>query len=239
MTYLDGRLYVADYRGGAVIALDTSDGTTSRVVPFARDSRLAFAHPGDVKARDGLLWVLNNGAGEDALWAMHPSGEVVRRVALEDKTAIAVGLAFTRDGDLVVSDMYGGRVLRYGPDGGRPLSDPPRALSNPMGVATGASGNLYVAVGGKLLELDPAGAVVATRDPGCPAVYPDVDGEFLDLTCGERVVTLDLRSGRLRNAPAAGHLPSLAAARGLARAPDGTLFLLDRGSVLMLRVKRP
>jgi len=239
IAYLDGIVYIADYRGAAVGALDTRSGDYRLVRPHSGGLPLAFAQPGDVKAgADGVLYVLNNGGGRDALWLMRPDGEVLRRIALAEKTPIAVGLAVASPRALVVSDMYGGVIREFSREGVHLRSVPEARLNNPAGVAVAEDGTVYFAESsnGMVHALDAKGGT-KRWDLGCTPYYLAIDGDFVDVTCPDRLVSIRRKSGVLRRSPRLDEAP-LAGARGLAYGAPGILYVADQVSVTEFEVRR-
>src|SRR5207237_8714874 len=94
------------------------------LAPVADTGALSYSNPGDIRVGpDRLLYLLNNGPDTQALYVMQPDGHVVRQLARQDKYQVAVGLQLGPGGDLYISDMVGGRIRRYGQNGGKELSE--------------------------------------------------------------------------------------------------------------------
>ena len=73
--YLNGKVFVADFRAGTLVAVGTSTGVYTPVVPTSAQGVISYKSSGEVKVGpDGLLYVLNNGEGEQALYVMQPDG---------------------------------------------------------------------------------------------------------------------------------------------------------------------
>ncbi|HEY0070074.1 MAG TPA: hypothetical protein VGE04_08930, partial [Chloroflexia bacterium] len=124
MAYLDGKLYFADFKQKFVGVLNTADGRLAMLQPTGASDITGFAQPTDIDVGpDNLLYVLNNGEGPQALLVMQPDGTVVRQLALEGKSRVASGLDLAPDGSIYVADTVGGRVTKYGPNGGPALDD--------------------------------------------------------------------------------------------------------------------
>ena len=239
MTFFEGSIYVADYRGGAVWVLDLKTEKWKRLQPRQGEKSLEFIRPGDVKpGPGGLLFVLNNGTGTEALFGMRPDGEVVQRLALEGTTNIAVGVAFGRD-RIYVSDMRGGGIREYRLEGGRRLlSWPAVMLDNPAGLASSRDGMLYLAESsaGRVLQYDARGAVVRRFSVGCGPRSLALDGDWLDGSCEDRLFTGNLKSGSIKRFRRSGR--EIRHPTSVAHGPDHTLYVLDSGILQAFRVQR-
>lgn len=119
---------------------------------------------------DGLLYVANAAWRHDVglIQVFDPeTGERVRDFALPEVLLDAVGLAFDRDGTLLVADWFGARVLRFDAGTGELLEtvlDADDGVDAPLDVTVTASG--------ELLFLDRADVVLFDGD----GLYTLVDG---------------------------------------------------------------
>src|SRR5205814_6412972 len=118
-----GKIYVADYNGPTVAALDLGTGKYTPIQPVIAQQVLTYTHPGDIKiGPDKLLYLLNNGNGPQGMYIMKPDGQVVRQVPLNGKSNVAIGLSFGPDGKMYVADMINSQIYKYNLAGGEPLS---------------------------------------------------------------------------------------------------------------------
>ncbi len=239
MTFFDAKLFVADYRGGAVWLLDLETGAWGKLLPHSEERALDFFHPGEVKAnRGGLLFVLNNGPGSSALFVMRRDGEVVRQIALAGHTGIATGLAFGGAG-LYVADMRGGRIREYRARGGEPIrSWPDSGLNNVAGLALSGDGTLFAAESsaGRVLQYDVQGRLLRGFEVGCNPRRLAIDGDWLDGSCEDRLFSIDVRRGSLKRFKLSG--AQVNRPESLVHGPDHTLYVLDSGAVTAFRVER-
>ena len=98
-------------------------GTYSQLQPTLDGQPVQYGHPGDIKVGpDGNLYLLNNGAGDDAMLEMKPNGTVIKRIALNSKSPVAAGLQFGLDGKMYVADVVGGVIWKYDLNGGDPIA---------------------------------------------------------------------------------------------------------------------
>lgn len=238
-SFFEGSVYVADYRGGSVWALDVKTEKWERLKPRQGMKSLDFLRPGDVKpGPGGLLFVLNNGPGSGALYAMRPDAEVVHRLALEGKTEVATGLAFGGAG-MYVSDMLGGGIREYRLEGGQPLrSWPAEKLKNVAGLARSSDGMLFAAESSadRVLQYDPEGNFVRAFKVGCGPRTLALDGDWLDGACEDRLFTIHLKSGSLKRFRSSG--PEIGHPTSVAHGPDHALYVIDSGTLAAFRVER-
>ena len=71
----------------------------------------------------------------------------------------------------------------------------------------------------------------------CGPMYASLDGRWLDVTCSEGFRSLDLELGIVELSRVAGADPPPSAPTGLARGPDGTLYVLEGAAVTAYRVQ--
>src|SRR5262249_46215530 len=146
-----------------------------------------FSHPGEVKVGpDNLLYVLNNGDGDQALYIMKPDGEVVRKIALNGKTPPAAGLGLGLDGQIYVTDM--GLVRKYSLGGGEQVTTWGGAngsFKNVWGLAIDRDGTIYVAETGSefVHQFDQHGQFIRSYNVHCYPAYIAIAGDWLDVSC--------------------------------------------------------
>jgi DNA-binding beta-propeller fold protein YncE len=243
IAYLDGKVFVADYRGKLVWAFDPSQATFQPLNAITQTTQLVYSQPGDVEAGpDGMLYVLNNGPGSDSLYVMRSDGTVTRRIPLEGKTEIAMDLTLGPDGALYIADMFGGRVAKYPAGGGAPLGHwggVTNGFNNPAGIAVAPDGTMYVAELGnsRVQQLAPNGDYVRSYDLRCEPWHFAASGDWLDFTCNRGIRSINIKTGDLQLARLKEGAPPLAGPRGIAYAPDGTLYVLDGSVLIQFRVQ--
>jgi outer membrane protein assembly factor BamB len=245
IAYHQGKLYIPGYESRTLVALDAASGESTVVQPVSAGTPLTYTHPGAVAVGpDGLLYVLNNGDGPDALFAMRPDGEVVRRIPLGGKSNIAAGLAFDPDGAIYIGDTMGGRIWKYSPDGGEPLAawgGVAGGFNNLVGVVADEDGTVYGAEmsGKRVQQIDSAGNFVRAYDLGCPPWYIARSGEWLDVSCESKLVSINTTTHEIRAARLEGNGTLPGGPIGLAYGPDGTLYVVNGdNSVFAYTVRR-
>ncbi len=240
ITYMNDKVYVtsqARQTKGLVGVLDVtagSFGAFNLISPTLNGVQKKFEHPTDIKAgSDGLLYVLNNGEGEDALYVMKPSGEIVRQITLNSKTPIATGLYLGADGSYYIADMLGGRVLHYGKNGGETQGiwgGERGGFNNPAGVAVDSTGEVYATENGFGLihELTPKGDFVRKYDIGCKPIHDVAHGDWIDVSCDNGpIVSINIKGRFIQLSRFEPKDAKPDVARGLAYGPDDTLYMLD------------
>ncbi len=237
IAYLNGKVYVTSFARkmtGWVGEFDVKTGGYRRIQPISASGVVTFAHPSDVKVGpDGLLYVLNNGEGDQALLVMKPDGTVVSKHSLKDKTTIATGLYIAKDGSLYVADMQGGKVLKYARDGGDVVTTflgMSKGFNNPADVVIGGDGTLYVTESGnqRIQVMAADGHFLREYDVGCRAVHLVMDGDWLDATCAQGMVSVNVRTNSMQSARFTVQDSTPENPTGLAYGPDKkTLYVLD------------
>lgn len=167
---LAGRWFVLDTGNGRILEVDAS-GTVQRVLDRSWDERLVLDEPMAITSDDQYLYIANSGASQ--LFVLEPSGQVVSILDLEKVDAKdrvpprPIGLAITPNGELLVSDADGHRVLRYNRDGRlvQAIGSGERAagregFNTPAGLSLDEDGNIYVVdvLNGRVVQLSPDGA---------------------------------------------------------------------------------
>jgi hypothetical protein len=243
IAYLEGKVYIAAYGErfpdgstgpGQVAVLDVAKGSVVPFQPFSADGPLQWAHPGDVKlGAGGLLYVLNNGPADAALWVLRPSGEVVQQVALPGITPVAKGLSIGPDRDLYVADMVGGGVGRF--HSGRPEAlaawrGIDGMLNNPSGVFADEDGSVYTTESFKRIQhLARDGSSIKTLEVDCMPFYfaaRSGDRRWLDVSCDRGLFSIDRQSQSVQLSRVEAGQQPLQVTLGITYAPDGTLFVL-------------
>jgi sugar lactone lactonase YvrE/4-amino-4-deoxy-L-arabinose transferase-like glycosyltransferase len=150
-----GDLLVADTGNQRVVRLDAR-GTVIADVPGAFELPAAVG----IASNDQLLTVDGR---TGMLQGFSPEGRLVLSAQLG--TSNANGLAVDRAGRFWVADTTNNRVARYSPDGQleaelRGGAQPPDRFEQPIAVALGPDGTLFVAdLRGRIVELDDQGLV--------------------------------------------------------------------------------
>jgi DNA-binding beta-propeller fold protein YncE len=253
ITYLDGKVYIAVFGQlqpedvpGSVGVFDVQTGTYGPLAATGRGgAAYVWAHPGSVAVGpDGLLYVLNNGEGTQALLAVTPDGRIVRQIALDEKTVLGMGLYFDDDADgFFVADQSRGVVLHYAADGGPPLATftgKEDILNNPRGVATDAAGNIYTTeTFNQIQKLDPAGKFRTMYNLNCRPRYfaaAPLDDQWLEASCHTGLVSINTADDYVQFVHYGDADPRPDSPRGVAYAPDNTLYVLDGQTLFAYKV---
>lgn len=243
MAYLNGKIYMVDYQAQAFGALDLASGVYSDVKATTTAGPIAYSHPGDVAVGpDNLLYLLNNGPGDQALLVMREDGQVVRQVSLAGKTEIATGIDVTSDGSIFVADKVGGSLLKFGADGGQPLAvwSPANGFNNVSDVLVDASGSIYAAdtSNGLVQQFDSGGRFVRSIDVDCQPLYLASSGDWLEVSCANQVMSINKADGYAVRSRVTGGSPLLDNPTGLAYGPDGTLYVRDGSALIAYKLER-
>jgi outer membrane protein assembly factor BamB len=244
ITLREGKAYITDYDGPTVAELDLATGAYRLIQPVGSSGTMTYTHPGDVQfGPDGLFYVLNNGTGNDALYAMTLDGQVQRRIALDDKADISVGLRFTQDGEMLVTDMRRGVLLWYGPEGGTPrlgsAGEAQRSFNNLNGITLDGDGNIYAFEGSgfRVQVLDRRGVFMRDYKLTCQPVYGAVRDGWLDVTCERGLISINLETGRAQPAWIANSPVQNQYMVGMTYGPDGTLYVVQQEGLVAYRVQ--
>ena len=244
ITYFNGTLYLSAYNrntAGFVATFDPATGAYTPIQPQSPDGA-QFSHVGDVKpGPDGLLYVLNNGDANHALYIMTPDGHILKELSLGEKTPIATGLSIDRDGKLFIADMLGGRILAYPPGGGAPAGiygGMAGGFNNPAGVAVTPDGMIYAAEQGyaRIQQLGPSGKFIRSYDLHCKPNAVTVSGDYLDIACDTGLVGINWKKQdiQLVRYDAPDHRPD--GATGLTYGADNTLYVLAGSSLIEYKI---
>jgi hypothetical protein len=242
IAYLDGKIYMADYGAQSFGVFDPALGTYTGIQPKTSSGPIPYAHPGDVTVGpDRLLYLLNNGPGDQALLVMREDGQVVRQLALSGKSEVATGLDLAPDGSIYVADKEGGRLLKYGPSGGEPLAAlrPPAGFNNVAGVLVDPSGTVYAADTGNYLvqQFDSGGRFVRGIDVECPPMYLASNGDWLEVSCSRQLMSINKVEAYAVRARSVSAGVLLNTPSGLAYAEDGTLYVRDGNDLIASRIE--
>jgi hypothetical protein len=245
MAYLDGKLFLASLGprsatgelqpgAGELGVFDPATGEYTTLHPVGAAGPLPYGYPGDVKAGpDGLLYLLNNGPGDQALYVMQPDARVVRQVALNGKGPIAIGFSIGPDGKLYATDM--GAIHQYAPTGGDPLAAwglPQGGFNNIGGVLVDSADQVYGAeTSEKRVHIfDSAGHLLNTVDLRCSPWQMVVAGDWLDIACEGGMRSLNRKTGVLQVGRAGGDESALGGLTALAYGPANTLYVYDNNT---------
>jgi hypothetical protein len=252
IAYLEGKVYIALYGQrespevpGNVGVFDVNTASYTTLTPVVPGGPpLAWTHPGSVAVGpDGLLYVLNNGPGDQALLAVQPDGKVVRRLALEDKSVVGMGLFFDDEGDLYIADQLNGVIFQYDSQGGKPLATltgKEDILNNPRGVAVDTNGNIYTTeTFNRIQKLDSQGNLNTIYDLNCRPRYfaaPPEAGPWLEASCSTGLVSLNTAENYVQFTHVSDDAPQPESPRGIAYGPDDRLYVLDGNTLFVYTV---
>ncbi len=245
IAYLDGKVYVPDWDTNRLIVFDTTTGESRTLPVLDENGNNPLDHPGDiVVGPGGNLYLLNNSADSSvALLVLTPDGQILRKVQLNNKTQISIGLAFGPDGNMYVSDMTGRRIKVYTLDGGNPLTEyigeRPEGFDNGAGIAITGDGTIYEAEISfrRVNQLNAQGEFVRTFQMTCSPWYVLENGNWLDVSCQEGgLFSINKQSGNIQNIDIdTGNFPD--APTGMTYAPDGTLYVMDGNNLIAYKVQ--
>jgi sugar lactone lactonase YvrE len=238
------KVYVADFEAKALGVFNLPAGGFQRLAATTPQGPVEYAQPGAVKVgKDGSIYLLNNGPNEDALLVMSPDGQVIRKVPLNGKTQVAAGLAFDQDGFLLVADVIGGKIWKYGPEGGEPIAaygGKTGGFNNILGITVAEDGKIYAAESSNstVQELDPDGNYLRSFDVGCSPFYLAAHSGWLDVTCpNQGIKSINLATGNIQRSTGPGNSPLPTNVVGITYGPDGTLYVLDGSQLVTYKVE--
>jgi hypothetical protein len=248
IAYFEGRVYLTQYNrqgAGGLAVFDPESAAYQPIAPTFQGQPAAYAHPSDVKVGpDGFLYLLNNGPEADAMWVMRPTGEIIRKIALQYKSNIATGFNFGPDGNIYVADMLGGRVLKYAPTGGEPMGmwgGDKGGFNNVAGVAVTPNNMVFAAeLGfGLVQQLNTSGTFLRNYDIRCKPVHAAVSGDYVDVTCNSGLVSINWKEQRIQlPSYTGGDATRLASPTGITYGPGDTMFVLDQMTLREYSVRR-
>jgi hypothetical protein len=204
-TYQNGRVYVLRRTGSsiALVAVDPADGRATTVrtgLRLVRPAAIAAA-PG------GLLYVIDNRKQGYDVYALDGNGTVVNRTTLRPGTGVATDIASTPNRLYVTNPQ---ELLLYRPRGGAALrisQGVNGGFNNGWSVAVDGRGRAYVAElsAYRLQEFTPDGRFLRQHPlHECQPVDLAYRAGLLAVSCEDRVVFLDTRSGTIRRARVSG-----------------------------------
>lgn len=252
IAYMNNSIYVADTNErdpGNFFRLDLATGQFNPIVPLDAGVPMSYTRPAGVAAGpDGLIYLLNNDLDRNALWAMTPSGEIQRKIALNSKSLLSMGITFAPDGTMYVGDIGGSKALKYRAEGGDPVLtfSPERgSYNNIVGVALSPDGKeLYVAEASALrIQVMETATGRFLRDikldctPHHIAVPPG-GGDWADVSCNEKgMLSVNMKTKEIRRVSTTSDKEPLGA-MGIAYGPDGTLYVMEGGQLVVYKVQR-
>jgi sugar lactone lactonase YvrE len=244
ITLRNGKMYIADYLGPTVGELDLATGGYRLIEARGEEGPVPYVHPGDVQfGPDGLLYVVNNGMGNHALYGMTLDGLLQKRIALAGKADISAGLRFRPDGSILIADMRRALVLGYGPDGGELLMESAgegdKGLNNVTGLEVDAGGTIYAfeMSGFRVQVLGPDGRFVRDYKLKCQPMYGAIRDGWLEVTCERGLMSVNLETGYTQPSRFAEGSSTMPGMLGVTYGPDGTLYIVHDGALHAYRVQ--
>jgi len=137
---------------------------------------------------EGLLLVASGGSGSRLVW-YDADGTVVRRAHLDLAIGIPRGLAVGANGEILLADVPGSRVVRLSP-GGEVIGQLTggERVDRPGSVALGPDGSIWVLnTGGQLLQLSPQDEVLTVLS--VPRTLPERAWRMLLASNGDLIMT--------------------------------------------------
>ena len=244
MAYLDGKLYIASLgprrrRGrcspgaGGLGAFDPATGSYTPVLPIGARGLLTYTFPGDVKVgADGLLYLLNNGPGDQAVYALKPDRPGGTPVGAGRQGRLRPGPG-PGAGRQNLRDRYGPNLpVRPGrrPGPGR-VGRAAGGFNNIAGVIVDPDNRIYGAETSeqRVHIFDSAGHLLNTVDLRCQPWQMVVAGDWLDVSCQNGLRSLNRKTGEVQVARA-GVESVFGAITGLAYGPNNTLYIYDNNT---------
>jgi DNA-binding beta-propeller fold protein YncE/4-amino-4-deoxy-L-arabinose transferase-like glycosyltransferase len=210
---LDARreLYVADTEHGRVAVLDES-GKIVRSWGTRGRGPGEFLTVEDVSlGPDGMVYVLDSGLARVQVFT--PDGRLQR--SIDSVGCSPAGFTVGADGSVYVASTCENLIRRFSPSGGklseyRAGSGPTRGLEQPVDVAAGPGGVLYVAdLKDRIVKLDTGSDTIVKIWPvsvgrGFGGANLAFDGRYLYLTDPDRslLYAVDTETGRIEALPA-------------------------------------
>jgi hypothetical protein len=107
------------------------------------------------------------------------------------------------------------------------------------GIAMAADGSAYAAEASahRIQHLAPDGHALRTFALDCEPQYVALTGDWLDLTCGAGLLSINTVGGYLQRTRVVAGDAHFGHPRGLTYAPDGTLFVVDDHTLLQYTVQ--
>jgi len=140
-------------------------------------------------------------------------------------------MALRPDGSGVLISDQGGTILEYHTDTQK-ITTFAQSLPGPQGLAFDSNGNLFVAAGGQVLQLDPASGKqlrTYTLQGSSDGMAYDGRHHVLDVTVNDSIVSLDPTTGQMKTL-----INGISTPDGLAIDRQGNLFIADAIGVLEL-----
>jgi streptogramin lyase len=175
---------------------------------------------------------------------MKPDGAVVKQVALNGKTPVAVGLQVGPEGKIYVADVVGGSIWEYDPTGGDPIAHytgQTGGFNNVLGVLVTPDGEIFAAESSnmRVQEMKPGGDYVRSFQLNCQPNYMAAEGDWIDVSCpGKGITTLNTRTGGAQLTwTEPDSAPALDSPTGMIYGPDGKLYVIDGSTLVVYAVQ--
>lgn len=145
LAVLGSTLFVVDRANTRIQKWTTTGRYLGTIGHFGNDAG-GLLYPSDIKAHNGEIYVTD--AMKNQVMVFAPSGRFVRSFGSTGRgvgqLVVASGLAFTKDGNVLVGDRCNKRIDAFDPNG-KPLGAIGQGLLHtPTYMTTDASGNLFV-----------------------------------------------------------------------------------------------
>jgi hypothetical protein len=113
-------------------------------------------------------------------------------------------------------------------------------FNNVGGIAVDSDGTIYASEISfqRVQRLRPDGSFVAKYDIGCAPSNLAIAGEWVDVTCEKGLVSINKKSGEIRQSIVSNDQQQLISPTGLTYGPDGALYVLDGNLIKKFTVLR-
>jgi hypothetical protein len=253
IAFLDDKIYIPQFGErqengwltGTLGMVDTKQNTYYPLQAIRSDGVvLPWAHPSSVTVGpDGLLYVLNNGPGDEALYAMEPDGHVVEQIPLNNTSVTARDLHFGENRTIYIADQELGQVLKYERTGGDPIgafTGMESILNNPRSVAVDPRGSIYTTeTYDRIQKLNSDGKFNYLYELYCTPRYfseNPLSEMWLEASCSTGLVSINTRDNYTQLVQFVGGDIRPQSPRGLTYGADDLLYVMEGDRILAYKV---